>query len=42
MEKDKVLLMFVDSWADEMDIQGFEIISLQQFKDFSKKLKNIS
>ena len=33
------LVQFSDNWADEMDIEGFVIITDKQWKDFKTKVK---
>lgn len=39
MEKDMVLLKFEDNWADEMDVAGYEVITLRQLEHFNKRVE---
>ena len=33
------LVKFRDNWADEMDIEGFNLMTKKEFKEFMKELK---
>lgn len=37
MENDIIILKFKDNWADEMDVEGYEVITLGQLRYFIEK-----
>ena len=39
MEKDIILLKFEDNWADEMDVEGCEVITLERLKYFNERVE---
>lgn len=39
MEKDIILLKFQDNWADEMDVEGYEVITPEQLKYFNERVE---
>jgi hypothetical protein len=41
MEKTHVIVNWDTNWADEMDVQGFVILTDKEWKSFNKKVKSI-